>query len=417
MVVNRNGLTRFKYYLKIRVEIISLIVIFLSVIGYFVWLIAFPLFGPILDSYLSELKTLAIEKARVVQSFLISMFVSSLLCGYFIDRLKKRLIFIWSSSVIVSTLTFAFLWLDKMSEVFLFSSLLGIGAGIGPAAWGGFFTDKTSPEDRGRVMGLSLGLSMFIAYLFFILKPLEKSKTGLMIIGLLYLLTLITILLKPKDETLETLTSKRGKGAGAKQIILYASPIFLFYLVAGILLSIVFPTIQDHVRSEIFFLIWAIPFMFGAILAGILFDTMGRNFPAIVGLAVTGISLAAFGIFGIRVGYVFIIPLAIGFSFFMVLSLIVWADLAPANSRGLYFGVGSGLMVSAMLVGLLSVGSIFGSVSASQIKGYILFSSVALFLCIPPLIVVEEALPKELIEKRRFQEYLEQARRRYIDKD
>ncbi len=135
-----------------------------------------------------------------------------------------------------------------------------------------------------------------------------------------------------------------------------------------------------------------------------------------MGLAVTGISLAAFGIFGIRLGYVFIVPLAVGYSSITCLSFTVWADLAPAQSRSLYYGIGSGLMSFAMMVGLLSVGSIFGSVSATQIKGHILFSSVALFLCIPPLIVVEEALPKELIEQRRFQEYLEQARKKYIDK-
>jgi MFS family permease len=416
MAANNNLADRLKYYLKIRADKTSFIVIFTSIAGYFVWLIAFPLFGPILDGYLAGLKALAIEKARVVQLFLISMMVSSLVSGYLIDRLKKRLLFIWLSTLLASLLTFAFLWVNKMSEVFLLSSLLGLGAGIGPSAWGAFFADQTSPEDRGRIMGISIGLSMLVAYLFLIFKSSIGSKAGLMIIGCLNLLSLMTLFFKSKESQGIT-SSKRIRGASAKQLLLYASPIFLFYLVAGVLLSIVFPTVQDHVRSEIFYLIWAVPFLLGAILAGILYDTMGRNFPAIVGLAITGISLAAFGIFGIRLGYFFIVPLAVGFSSVTVLSFTVWADLAPARSRGLYYGVGSGLMAFALMVGLLSSGSIFGSVSASQIKGHILFSSVALFLCIPPLIVVEEALPKELIEQRRFQEYLDLARRKYIDRE
>ena len=46
-----------------------------------------------------------------------------------------------------------------------------------------------------------------------------------------------------------------------------------------------------------------------------------------------------------------------------------------------------------------------------------LFSSVAIFLCIPPLIQAEDALPKEVIEKRQMQEYLERARRRFVKKE
>jgi MFS family permease len=163
-----------------------------------------------------------------------------------------------------------------------------------------------------------------------------------------------------------------------------------------------------------FFLIWALPFLIGSILAGVMFDSMGRNFPTIVGLAVTGVSLAVFGVLGIRSGYIFLVPLAFGFSIATVFSLIVWAELAPEYSRGKYYGAGMALIALALLLGLFSAGSIFGSISSSRIKSYIMFASVALFLGIPPLIMAEELLPKELIEQRRFQEYIEQARKKYI---
>jgi hypothetical protein len=69
-------------------------------------------------------------------------------------------------------------------------------------------------------------------------------------------------------------------------------------------------------------------------------------------------------------------------------------------------------MAGAMALGLIGVGMSFGSVSVSQIKSYMLYSSVAIFLCIPPLIQAEDALPKEVIDKRQMEEHLRRARRR-----
>jgi hypothetical protein len=90
--------------------------------------------------------------------------------------------------------------------------------------------------------------------------------------------------------------------------------------------------------------------------------------------------------------------------------------LAPAQSRGLYYGAGIGVIALAILLGLFTTGSVFGSTGINQVKSYLFFSSIALFLAIPPLIFVEEILPKELVEKRRLQEYLELAKKKYIDR-
>jgi MFS family permease len=135
-----------------------------------------------------------------------------------------------------------------------------------------------------------------------------------------------------------------------------------------------------------------------------------------MGLAITGVSLAIFGIMGLNLGYIFIIPLAIGYSFVAISSFVIWADLAPAKSRGIFYGTGFALMTSAQMLGLILTGTSFGIVSTSQINAYVLFSSVALFLCIPPLILAEEALPKELIEKRQLLEYLDGVRNKFVKK-
>jgi hypothetical protein len=68
-------------------------------------------------------------------------------------------------------------------------------------------------------------------------------------------------------------------------------------------------------------------------------------------------------------------------------------------------------MAGGLLIGLMGVGTTFGSVAEREIKNFMLYSSVALFLCIPPLIQAEDALPQEVIEKRQMEQHMRRARR------
>jgi MFS family permease len=254
--------------------------------------------------------------------------------------------------------------------------------------------------------------------LFLVFGPIKigSINADFIIIGLILLVTLGTFFLKPQEKTDEIKKARRSRGASLKQTILYTIPVFLFYIVGGVLFSIVFPTIQNNVSSTVFYLAWAVPFFFGAIIGGILLDTRGRKLPTIVGLAITGVSLAILGILGIKLGFICVTTLAIGFSIVMTSSLIIWSDLAPIKQRGIYNGAGFGLISIALMIGLTIVGTAVGSVSESSIKSYMFFSSVALFLCIPPLIFAEDALPKEIIEKRQLEEHLRRARQRVLKK-
>ena len=400
-------------FFSIRLERKDFILIFVSIAGYLTWLLAFPLFGPIMANYLGGMRALAIEKGRVIQIFLALMSVSSLSSGYLIDKTGKRLIFLWGSTLVASLISLAFLMVNDILLVFPIAAILGVVAGFAPTAWGTIFADHTAPEDRGRVMGMAVAVSMPIVYSFLFLDSVNIggiSQLGLPIIGVLYLLTLLTVLLKPVDKEIDERAARRSRGAGQRQIILYAAPLFLFYIVVGVMLSIVFPTIQDNINKDTFYILWAIPTFLGALVGGSLLDSRGRKFPMILGLATTGVSLAVLGILGIKIGFVSIITLAGGFTIVVISSFIVWADLAPMKSRGIHYGLGFALIFLALLLGLVVSGTTFGSVSETLLKRFMFFSAVALFLCIPPLIVAEDALPKEIIEKRQMEEHLKKAR-------
>jgi MFS family permease len=395
-------------YFQLRIDKSTLAVISILLIVYLTWLFAFPQFGPILKEFFNRFEALSIDKGKWIMLFFAALSFSSLATGYILDKTNKRIIPILIATPIVSLLTISFLWL-KFDSAFLFAIPLGLAAGVIPVALGAYFADHTLPEDRGRIMGISIGVTMLISQIFLVTGPINIGSTlniEIIIIGSWLLLAFVTLGFKPKEKIQEPSALKPRKGPPTKQVVLYAIPVFLFYLVAGILLSIVFPTIQYQISSSSFYLIWAIPSMIGAIFAGIQFDFRGRKFPTIIGLAITGVSVAILGIIGVSLAYLILIPLAIGFSFVTVSSLIIWADLAPARSRGLFYGIGFALITASQMVGLILAGTRFGSASTSQINAYMLFSSIALFLCIPPLLLAEEALPKELIEKRQLADYL-----------
>jgi MFS family permease len=290
----------------------TLITILVTVIGYLIWLMAFPLFGPVMASYLGDMRALAIEKGSVLQIFLLLMAISSVTIGYFIDKTGRRTIFIWISAILGSIITIGLVFVNDIFLVFPLMALLGIVAGVSPAAWGTFFADYTAPEDRGRIMGLCFALAIPIS----VGPILTGSITfrGLMnfelvVAGLLYLLSTSSILFKPKDKEISEREARRSRGQGTRQLVLYAAPIFLFYIVIGVLLSAIFPTIQDNINADRFYLMWGAPVLLGALFGGIQLDTRGRKFPMIVGLAITGVSLAVLGVLGIRQGFVSIITL------------------------------------------------------------------------------------------------------------
>jgi MFS family permease len=392
--------------------------ILVTVIGYLVWLFAFPLFGPVLSVYLGEMRALAIEKGRVLQIFFLLMAISSAGSGYLIDKTGRRTVFIWGSAVLGAILTVVLVFFNDVLMVFPVMAVLGIAAGISPAAWGTFFADYTAPEDRGRIMGLCVALSIPLAYIFLVTGALNVAgfqNFGLIIVGVLLLITVSTIALQPKDVEISERDARRSRGAGTRQIILYSIPIFLFYTVVGVLYSTVFPTIQDNIDHILFYLMWAIPVLLGGLYGGVQLDMRGRKFPMIIGLAITGVSLAFLGVLGIRQGSFAIITLAIGYSIVTISSFIIWSDLAPMKGRGTHYGLGFGLIGIALLIGLMVSGGGFGSISESRIRNFMFFSAVSLFLCIPPLIVAEDALPKEVIEKRQMEEHLKRAREKMMN--
>ena len=414
MTVENSFIDNIKDYFSFRLEKNQLNVILISSIGFFIWFYGFAFFGPVMLDYLISLNTLTIEKGMVMQLFLIFMALSSAVTGYVINKTQKKQIFQRIAAILGSALTFSLYMLTDIVTIFPVSIILGISTGMYLTSWGTSFADYTAPEDRGRIMAIVIAISIPLGYLFHILKTVIPIKYEILVSGGLLLSTLFVFILKPVDIEIKERDARRSRGMGTKQTVLYSIPFFLFYIVVGVLLSIVFPTIQNSVPNTVFYLSLSIPTLLGALFGGEMLDSRGRKFPLIVGLALTGLSLAILGVLDITYAFYPLIPLAIGFSIVSSTGFVVWGDIAPMKNRGLYYGLGIGLLAFAVLVGLGSTGTVFGSVSESKMKSYLFSSAVALFLCIPPIIASEDSLPKELIEKRQLEEHIKKARDRTV---
>lgn len=121
-------------YFKLRIDRNSFAILAIFIITYLSWLFAFPQFGPITVGFFDGYKALSIEKGKWILLFLASMTASNLASGYLVDKTLKRIMFILISTIIASVLTLAFFWLN-FNDVFLFSILLGLAAGVSPVAW------------------------------------------------------------------------------------------------------------------------------------------------------------------------------------------------------------------------------------------------------------------------------------------
>ena len=244
MSQNKKPSLRSRYF-KLRIGKQGLAILLISIVVYMTWIFAFPLFGPILNNYFNGFLALGIEKGKWILLFIAGLITSNLLTGFIIDRKPQKTAYILTSAIITAILTIIFSWI-QFQDVYTYSILIGLAAGIGSVAWGKFFSDNVSPEERGRVMGIAMGAMMPIAQLFLFLEPTETTSYNfqILIIGIWLFVTLLIIPFSGKNKDVTNEKPMKRKGHPPRQIILYSIPVFLFYVVSGILLAMVFPTIQ-----------------------------------------------------------------------------------------------------------------------------------------------------------------------------
>ncbi len=328
----------------------------------------------------------------------------SLLANIFLVKKfnKLHLIYAWAITTpilaVLNILVPNLLWLP----VFVF--LFGFLSGISLLAYSVYFCDSTAIEERGRVGGTIVFISLMI-------NPIVLLLLGDIVVSSIFLgvFTLIIHFLKPeKRTTVKKISAWRHEN---RTVLKYLIPWFAFCFVNGVFsrtitMSFVLqfgkitfpPRIATYLMAAL-----------GALIVGPLADWVGRRMALSVGLVSFGVSAAVSGL--ISAPTVFLLFYVIqGFSWGIFLALyvlVVWGDLAHTEGSTLFYAIGLFPLYFFTGIGYL----VYPGLMIVPVGTLVLLSCLLIFLSNIFLFFSPELLPQDKREEMRLKRYKQRAKK------
>jgi len=339
-------------------------------------------------------------------NFLVSL--GLILSSLFIRKIDKiYIIYAWSILSSIGTIFIALAPTDIFRlAIYL---LLGVVFGIGLLAFFTFFRDLTVTEERGRVAGLIVFISLPV---FSVATILVKKFDFLTTIVLCIVLNSGTLAIKSlNSKKIAMLTGKSDlKGLNPEKRTT------LLYLIPWIISSIINTTLAKAVTSHVLHYLLPPPLIllaalqqiigggFGAIIGGLIADFFGRKLSLAFGITLFGISSAISGLVSINGMYHFAF-IGTGLTWGILLTLylfVIWGDLATMEACAHTYSIG-------LAIFFLAAGS--GALFITQMLEIPLMvasvtSCLLIFLSNIPLILAPEVLPLDFREKIRLKLYI-----------
>jgi MFS family permease len=289
----------------------------------------------------------------------------------------------------------------------IMSSILGLSLGLGFPTCLAYLTDSTELEERARVTGVTIFVTLIIVMATTLLG--SAIGYGLGIVVLLCAVRSISFISFALDSTEKGSfeTKSWREVLTRKDFVLYLIPWLMFSLTGGLQdwiyreLPESLYTLSMSIGFPLHFLSWAI---FGVI-SGIIADRTGRKQPIIMGLVMIGIGFGILGIFPnpyTIIIYNIISGIAWGSLFTVYITVL--GDLTYPGSRERFFALGV-IMPLTIALGFQTVSSSidvsFPIASLSSVLSIILFVSVI------PVLRASETLSNKRIRERKLKEHLE----------
>lgn len=285
---------------------------FLLVFSYGCFLLAFPNFGPVSLKIIEKVNTSPYE---FFSYFYISHITGIIFSAILLDRVVKRVKLL---KLIVSLLiSSSFFVVFKYQLITVIGFLMGVFVVI----LGSFFARFVEPWKRGRIFAVGAALSN--VYFFFFLN--YTTIDNLRILVLFSVLPMLTLYLLP-DMTFERIPSRINR-----DLFYFSLPVFVFYLVGGIMYGVMEAAFREA-GITIHVLFYAVII----ILAGFIYDRIGRRSVALIGLVMISASLL---LFPSRLHYsAYLIQSS--FAFIDVFAMMVWVDIGVIGSEAKQYGIG-----------------------------------------------------------------------------
>ncbi len=318
---------------------------------------------------------------------------------------RRKFLYLW---IAFGALVAGSLAVFQGLSFFLFVSvLLGISLGLGFPSCIAFLADSTTPEERGRVSGVTILATFLVVFPVVAIPPLLGfGLTAVILLCLIRIAGFAAFFLDP---------IKREKGKGDSWLEIFSNKEFAYYIFPWLMVNIadglrlliwgnfqVFPEFNEIVQIGYYIRYLGVGFF--SFVAGVASDRIGRKTPIIIGLILMGVSFAFLGYMSTISLFLFLILSGVAWSFLFVVYFSVLGDLASKFSKERFYALGWITPIS-ILMGFSSLAGVFYLTAPLSFVSPIL--SIILFLTIIPILVAEETLPKAKIRKRRLREHTE----------
>lgn len=275
------------------------------------FLLTFPNFGPVSLRIIEATNT---PPYLFFSQFYVFHILGIALSAILLDRVSERirLLKIVTLILIIS----AFTALLNYAAIMVIGFLMGIFVVI----LGTYFARFVEPWKRGRTFALGAFLSN--VYLFLLT---ELTSLSLQALVTLSVIPLLLVFLIPGQDF-------EGRKSGINgRLVLFALPVFVFYLVGGVMYGIMEVAFRNAgISTHILF--YAITIL----LAGIIYDRVGRKAVAIVGLIALSLSLLLFPSALVYSAHL----IQSSYAFVDVFAMMVWADLSNFGAEARQYGIG-----------------------------------------------------------------------------
>ncbi len=380
---------------------------FILVVNSFSW---YSFMSVVFTSVVTNLQMALAETWGLFGGFYAGIAVSAILGHYMFRKSRNALLLLWIFLGIIASMLFNLIETGSYSVALAVSLFQGISIGLGLPSALAYFADLTRFETRGRLGGITYGVSAIAMFVLLYSWSLLGSSVSLFVLPIWRGLGLVLFMLFMRKVSFE---SSQGDPSNSsilrdRRLILYLIPWVLFCLVNWIEAPIV-ETIFGDFYSFVISAEFAISAIF-ALIGGIFADLVGRKRGIIAGFILLGTEYAALSLVPEMLfsHYLYLILDGVSWGMFSVIFfMVLWGDLAESNRKEKYYVIGG---LPYLLSNFLSVlvEPFIGSINVNTAFS---IASFFLFLAVLPLMYAPETLPDKIMKKRELENYLEKARK------
>lgn len=299
---------------------VAVIVLTFSFVSF---LLTFPNFGPTSFALIGEH---GLDAGTFFTAFYLTHVFGLLVAGTFVDGVVCR-VRVARLSALILVISFLLSNFFPIIAILLVGFFLGIFADV----MGGLLGRVVRPWRRGIVTALGISSANVFMFLFGTFKLDALKMTILSALPLL-----LTVFLP------EVKLSRVERGGINSEILRFVPPIVIFYLLAGFMYHTMEPIFRKTLSS-----LHVLAYIVTIVIAGALYDRIGRKIPTLLGLFLLGVSFALFPRLPVVSAYI----IQSSYAFLDVFSILIWVDLAYFGTESKHYGIGTSVLVASILSG------------------------------------------------------------------